>query len=161
MAHITFEGIGSFDDMFFDENVTKVMKDIVNHARPPLVKSYKSSAKSAATGQHYLFGGHPTGEAIEAVKAGNAKKHKDGVYSSTYARGDATPRPWASELKNSVKEPIRNNDKLYFLEYGTGPKGAYGPQDPRPFRDRAVAEASDETLNLMQEKYNEVAVKKK
>lgn len=158
MARIKFSGM--IEEL--NPAVDDIAKAIIKESTPIMVKEYKASAKESATGErNYLFGGHATGEAISKVRGSRPKKNNCGHFSVTYSRGSTSVRSWGSKNPDAkFKEPIRNNDKLYWLQYGTEKKGVAGPQPPRPFLERAYDKAEPQVHDQMQETYERLCMKK-
>ena len=84
-----------------------------------------------------------TGEMYNSIKSTGHQRSRDGYYLCVRPTGKSTRK-----RKGKRKSPVRNMDKLAWLEYGTSTEPA------RPVLTSAVHAAEEPVLKKMQEVFN-------
>lgn len=120
-------------------NVDKVAPKMIDEAMPLLTPKLIKEV-----GLH-----QGTGELQASIKATRAKASpKGGFFASSRPTEKSESYVDAKGKIRYRKIPIRNMDKLAYLEYGTS------KQAPRPVLTTALKDSEDTVLNKMQEVFN-------
>ena len=130
-----------------------VSRRILKESIPILAKSVQDTVRAEHS---------DTGDLADSIKAFEPYKTKDGVWiASAGATGQAKGQMKKGKVFARSKsgtmtsgQALYNDDKLWFLEYGTS------KQPPTPVLTKATNKARADVINKMQEIYNE-AVKSK
>lgn len=141
MAQFEVNGI---DDLMEDLeylDFERIAPMMLEEAEPILEEEVKAKIRP-----HY-----ETGDMYGSIKSTGASRSKNGYYLCVRPTGKSTGR--SHKIKGKRKIPVRNMDKLAWLEYGTSTETA------RPVLTAAVHAAEGSVLKKMQEVFDREAGK--
>lgn len=133
MARFDIQGI---DDLMKDLDyleMERIAPKMLEEAGPILEKEVKDKIRPHKD----------TGDMYQSIKSTGSQRSRDGYYLSVRPTGKSTMKGTGKR-----KEPIRNMEKLAYLEYGTSNEAA------RPVLTAAVNAAEDKVIKKMQEVFD-------
>lgn len=139
MAQFEIEGFDSLMKELETLDIERIAPMMLKEAGPILEEAVKAKIRPH----------QETGDMYRSIKSTGASRSKDGYYLCVRPTGKSTGR--THKIKGKRKVPVRNMDKLAWLEFGTSREPA------RPVLTSAVREAESAVISKMQEVFDREA----